>query len=223
MKLLGIETSTRIASVALWDAGKIQFCQETEVLASDILSDRIETVCRAGGVELEALDGFAVSIGPGSFTGLRVGVTTAKTLAWALSKPVLPVSSLAVIAQNFSDSRSELFLFLDAYKKKVYSALFSSDGQGCVERRTEDSLNFPESALQRVKGPARVIGGGVGRYGELVKARPELELTPSQLWVPRADRLCTLAARCWPAGLVDDPHTLVPQYLYSSESNMTGW
>ncbi|MDO8730653.1 MAG: tRNA (adenosine(37)-N6)-threonylcarbamoyltransferase complex dimerization subunit type 1 TsaB [Candidatus Omnitrophota bacterium] len=226
MKLLAVETSSAIFSVAASDGGSILASEQMQGLGqtSLLLTDLAESVLRQAGLSLESLDGFAISIGPGSFTGLRIGVMTVKTLAWALKKPVLPVSSLEVIANNLPDSGQPVVPFLDARKGKVYMACFAPDEKGSLRRIDPDAFLKPEEVLRSFKEPAILVGDGLKRYAELVNsaAPAGVEKAEPSLWVPRADVLCRLAARRWPEGLVDDPHRLVPQYLYSQESDIIG-
>ncbi|PIQ82308.1 MAG: tRNA (adenosine(37)-N6)-threonylcarbamoyltransferase complex dimerization subunit type 1 TsaB [Candidatus Omnitrophica bacterium CG11_big_fil_rev_8_21_14_0_20_64_10] len=223
MKLLGIETSTPTHSVALWNEGRITFRREVSSLASDSLVERVRQVLAEGEVPPEKLDGFTVSIGPGSFTGLRIGVAAVKTLAWALKKPVLPISSLEVTAQNFIAAGRPVFLFLDARKKKVYTACFIPGPSG-LTRSAPDRLLPPEPGLAEAPaGSVLFVGDGTRKYADLLKGKSEWTVAPEAGWIPSAERLVRLAAARWPAGVVDDPHTVVPQYLYSAESHITGW
>ena len=226
MKLLGLETSSPQFSVAVSSGPDILSFRQVDGqgLPSLLLTDLIQSVLEKAGVTLQQLDGFAVSIGPGSFTGLRVGVMTVKTLAWTLKKPVLPVSSLEVIANNLEHSAQPVVPFLDARKGNVYMASFAPDKQGLLQRIEPDTLLRPEEALRHFEEPAVLVGDGLKRYAELVNslAPAGVEQADPSLWIPLADLLCRLAARRWPAGLVDDPHRLVPQYLYSQESDIIG-
>jgi len=223
MILLGIETSSPAFSVAVAEQGKPKgFLQETGTgRASDLLADLIERVLAQAGLTLAQIDGFAVSIGPGSFTGLRVGVTTAKTLSWALKKPVAPISSLEVIAQNVRATLGVIQPFLDARKGKVYTARFSSEGR----RLIEDQLLLPEDALKLSPEPAILVGDGLKRYDQLAaeKQAQSWQLAEQAQWVPRADHLCRLAASAWPGNALEQTAALVPKYLYSQESNIIGW
>ena len=221
--VLAVETSSPIFSVAIGEGEKIlAFLQaEGKGPPSLLLTEIIRQATIQAGVPLKALDGFAVSIGPGSFTGLRVGVTTVKTLAWALQKPVVPVSSLEVMARNLKGQNRQVLTFVDARKAKVYSALFMCNGAAEIQRLTPDRLLSPEEALrQRRDQPVLIVGDGVRRYGELLR---NVEVADPSLWIPRADEVCRAAQVQWATARMDDPHRLVPQYLYSKESNITGW
>ena len=223
---LGIETSSPLFSVAVSDGEKILSCLQGEGQGrpSSLLTDLIQQALGQAGMELAKTDALTVSAGPGSFTGLRVGVMTVKTLAWALRKPVQPVSSLEVIAQNLAASPRDVLVFVDARKGHVYSALFSPGGDGQLARSTEDELLTPEQALARIRGAATIVGDGLKKFGQTVAEATgkKLEPAPADLWYPRADNVCRLAACQWPEGKVDDPHRLVPKYLYSKESDITG-
>lgn len=227
MKLLGIETSSPSFSVAVSEGPKILTTLQGEGQGrpSSLLTDLIQQSLEKAGLKLPELDGFAISIGPGSFTGLRVGVMTVKTLAWALKKPVLPISSLEVLAHGAGgvNSAPNIHLFLDARKGNVYWAHFRRNGEE-LQRMSPDELLRPEEALGRIKPPVLMVGDGLRRYAEVIASSSPsgFEQSPASLWIPRADLLCRIAHSRWPAGIVDDPHPLVPQYLYSMESDITG-
>ena len=226
VKILGIETSSPVFSVAVWREGQIASSLKVGGMGRPcaLLSDLIKETLLHAGTTLAELDGFAISIGPGSFTGLRVGVTTVKTVAFAMKKPVLPVSSLEVIAQNVGASRQAIVPFVDARKGKVYTALFSPDGAGRLKRMRQDELLPPQEALASPGQEMILIGDGIRRFFDLAKGAGErFILAPEWSWVPSAEHLCRIAAAEWPKGQVDDPHRLVPQYLYSKESDITGW
>ncbi len=227
MRLLSVETSSPIFSVAISEGEQILSSRQAKdpSYPSALLTELIREAATAAGLELSQLDGFAISIGPGSFTGLRVGVMTVKTLAWALKKPILPVSSLEVIAQNLADQPQPICIFVDARKGKVYTALFSPQPGGLVKRVSEDQLVPPEEPLKKVTKQTLLVGDGVRRYLDLIRSLAEgkVDLAPPQSWIPTAQNLCRIAAHRWPDTKVDDPHRLVPQYLYSQESDVTGW
>jgi len=227
MKLLAAETSSPVFSAAVCDGERILSSLKSDDPArrSDLLAEMIQEAIRTAGLTLPELDGFAVSIGPGSFTGLRVGVTTVKTLAWALKKKVLPVSTLEVIAHNLGRSSTPIGVFLDARKGKVYSALFEPNGSDRLKRLSPDQLLPPEEALKKFTGGVTLVGDGLRRYRDLLESGSggTWALAPESDWIPSAENLCRIAAFGWPHGVLDDPHRLVPQYLYSKESDITGW
>jgi len=233
LNLLGVETSSPVFSVAWMKAGHLaSFIQANgQGPPSLLLTDLIRQASKQAQMDLEDLDGLAISIGPGSFTGLRVGVMTVKTLAWALKKPVVPISSLEVMASNIQDWEGMIMAFVDARKGKVYSALFACSIGQPIRRLTPDRLLLPDQAVAwTLKEDAHllVLGDGLARYRSLLDPicsnQPHrIRLAEPHLWIPRADRLCQLAQAHWSMDRMDDPHRLVPQYLYSKESDITGW
>ncbi len=227
MNLLGIETSSLVFSVAVCDGERIlSFLKSNDpTRRSDYLTELIQEAIRTAGLTLAGLDGFTISIGPGSFTGLRVGVMTIKTLAWALMKPILPISTLEIIAYNFCRNSTSIGVFLDARKGKVYSASFAPDGIDNLKRSSPDQLLLPEEALEKFPRDTLLVGDGLKRYRDLLKSTNgrAWNCAPESEWIPSAEVLCRIAASRWPHGVLDDPHPLVPQYLYSKESDITGW
>ncbi|MCM8794987.1 MAG: tRNA (adenosine(37)-N6)-threonylcarbamoyltransferase complex dimerization subunit type 1 TsaB [Candidatus Omnitrophica bacterium] len=224
MILVAVETSSPLFSVAAWKDGAVVKELKADGMGqpSVLLTDWIDQVLKAAGCAPEEIDGFAISVGPGSFTGLRVGIMAVKTIAWVLKKPILPVSSLEVIAWNLDPGTETGCVFVDARKKKVYTASFSSDRQGNVSRLTPDRLVSPEEALAGLPDEAVILGDGIRRYRDLFKGN-RFRIAAESAWAPAAGRLARIAAARWPQGLLDDPHRLVPQYLYSQESDITGW
>ena len=121
MRILAIDTSTRFLSVAVADGGRAlaSHHREAHMKHSSQLVPVIEKVLKKSGIGLGGIDGFAVSIGPGSFTGLRIGVTTIKALAFSLKKPVAAVPTLDAIAEGVKGFAGIICPILDAKKKKV--------------------------------------------------------------------------------------------------------
>ncbi len=227
VRMLGVETSSSEFSVAVCEGEKILAALQAQGMGqpSALLTDLIQKGLTQAGWELSDLDGFALSIGPGSFTGLRVGVATVKTMAWALKKPALPVSSLEVLAQNVRGGSGEVLVFVDARKGKVYTARFSCEKDGTLKRLTQDRLMVPEELLRDLPKKGILIGDGIRRHQPLITSMGDgrVELAPPSAWIPEAQNLCRIAAARWPKARVDDPHSLVPEYLYSKESDITGW
>jgi len=234
MKLLGIETATLACSVAVSDGGHVL---ATMTVAgrdrpSDHLMASIEHCVRLAGWSASALDGIAVSAGPGSFTGIRVGVTAAKMLAYVLGKPVAAVSSLDVVAANVPSPRWPLWVLVDARKEKLYAACYDPSSAGhpssgrVVPRRVgPEQLITLEQLLPQLRGDVVVLGDGLVRYGAQIRAAVGERgcCLPPELWVPQASAVCRLGALAFAAGRGVSPHALVPQYLYSQESDITGW
>lgn len=142
MKILGIETSAVTASCALCEVGEntkviAEGSLHTDQVHSKTLLPFLEAMLKGAGISLADADAFAVSVGPGSFTGLRIGVSAVKGMAYALNKPCRAVSSLLGLAHRFTGTDAVICAVMDARCRQVYNALFRVSG-GAVERLCED-------------------------------------------------------------------------------------
>ena len=151
MKLLAIESSALVASAAIVteDAVLAEYSTDLIKTHSETLMPMIEAVCTMTQTDLSTIDAIAVSKGPGSFTGLRIGAATAKGLALALDKKIIPVSSLAAMAYNFAGSEQLIVPMMDARRDQVYTGIYCfsreyiNNGFSECEAVTEDLNTLP--------------------------------------------------------------------------------
>jgi tRNA threonylcarbamoyladenosine biosynthesis protein TsaB len=181
----------------------------------------IERLLHETAVTWPMLDGIAVSIGPGSFTGLRIGMATAKGLACAAEKPLLGVSTLAGLASVCSTTKL-ICAVLDARKKEVYSAFFRRDEDGQIRQTAKISVISPEHLAERIEEPVYMIGDAVATYGEYWREAVGnlLEFAPSQLHPPSAASLGLLAAEQLQAGKILDIGSACPSYVRASDAEL---
>lgn len=172
MLVLGIETSTTQGGVALvGQTGLVsEYTLNIEVTHSERLLPTIDRMLQDAGLGLGAVQGIAVSIGPGSFTGLRIGLSTAKGLAYATGIPVVSVATLEALAWTVPSCRWPICPVLDARKQEVYTALFQHDPAGLV-RLMEDVALAPEALCDKIRKPTLFLGDGLGSYGDLFRRR----------------------------------------------------
>lgn len=162
MKILALETSTMLGGIAVVDevAGLIA---ETRLNVKTTHSERLMTVIdftlKQSSLSLDDIDAFAVAIGPGSFTGLRIGLSTAKGLSFATGKPIVTVPTLDAFSWNFPFSMFPVCLMLDARKSEVYSAVFVWQDTGFEKKIPETSIK-PENLLTGLR--ERMIFAGEG-------------------------------------------------------------
>ncbi len=220
MALLAIETATRQLGVAVIEGEELR--SSYQVLADYPhgveLPDAVARVVREARTSLGALDGIVVDIGPGSFTGLRIGLAFAKALAFSRRTPLVGVPSLDVLASGVPWCPSPIMPLLDAKRGNVYTALYRmADG---MPAREGDCLLVPvDEALERVQGPRILLGDGCGRYRREIEGRlgATARVLPQEWWLPNAATLARLGHRRMQQGPGDDPATLVPLYLYHRE------
>lgn len=226
MKLLAIETATLAGGVALMDeAGLIaEYRLHVEVRHSERLLAAIDRLLTDGGVGLAELDAVAVSIGPGSFTGLRVGLSTAKGLAMGRGKPLVAVPTLEAMAALFPYSNALIAPMLDARRNEVYWGLFDTRG-GMPVRIHPESAASPEAALEAigsVQRPILAVGEGAERYRDLLLSRrPEgIIFPPKALRFPSAASVAELGLMKLQRGEVVSAEAAAPFYLRASTAEL---
>lgn len=221
MKILGIDTSTPIGSVALIDGDNIVAEHTLDIVQahSSRLMPAIDSVLKWGDITVDALDGCAVGIGPGSFTGIRIGVATIKSICYAVDKPIVGVSTLEAIAYNLRWSNSIICPLLDARRSEIYGAIF--EGRTKWERLSGD-LCLPINAfLDRIQEdtPAdcviNFVGDGLATYGDVVRENlgDRVHFADAIFNVPRGGTIAYLGAQRLQQGDSDSYWTLVPNYV----------
>ena len=158
LKLLGIDTSGKIAAVALCDENTV--LAQTTILTKLTHSQVILPLCKEmllnAGVTLEEIDGIAVADGPGSYTGLRIGISAVKALAFALNKPCIGISTLESLAYNINGFNGIVSSIMSARQDLVYTASFSL-GDNKVERITEDRILSKQALFEELNELNRQI------------------------------------------------------------------
>ena len=221
--LLAIDTSTLTSSAALLDGERVVVEKSAGASqTSEALLPLVDEVLRAAGKTPADLDLVACGAGPGSFTGLRIGLATAKGLCFALGKPMLAVSSLAALALEAPGAAGALVLSLvDARRGEVYAGLFRLREDGTPESLIEEAVFTPEAIAQLVReraagAPVAIVGDGVPVAPQIFAA---LGRTPRDASVtPRASAVGRIAATRWSAGAVDELGTATPAYIRLAEA-----
>lgn len=169
MRILGVDSSTKYAGVSVIEDGKVlaQSTLQFKASHSEKLLPEIVHILDIMKIPLESIDYYAVTVGPGSFTGLRVAVSTVKGLAFVTGKRVIPVSTLEVLARSLSFVPYQICPILDARKKEVFTALFRWNG-GRFERLREDSVLKSEELVGLIDEKTLFIGDGLDIYREFL-------------------------------------------------------
>ncbi len=223
MKILSLETSTKTFSLAVSDHQKILASRHfklTKVLSSSIIP-AINGILKKSRLALKDLDGFAIGLGPGSFTSLRVGLSTVKGLSFATGKPIVGISSLDVLAMNApSTVGASICVACDARRNLVYSCFYRRSKNG-LERTSEYFLAEIDEILNKIKGTAFFVGDGVGLYKEKIVARGQQSsrnlLAQEKDWYPHARYLAELATPRFVKKEFDSVDEIVPLYLYPED------
>lgn len=212
MRILGIETATRAASVAVVFDGKIlaESLRESPQSFSETLMPQVEEVIKSSGA-FENLDAVAVSIGPGSFTGLRIGLATAKALAYAWGIKIIGVPTLLAMSYNFPNAK--VVPMIDAQKNRAYCQLFDK--------------NLPLSELEvkpidEVITEAGRLDGEIFLCGDVlhkikIPLPPNVKLAPPHLRMPRASSVTICAETL---NKVDNVMNLEPLYVRRAEAEV---
>ncbi|SFM41300.1 tRNA (adenosine(37)-N6)-threonylcarbamoyltransferase complex dimerization subunit type 1 TsaB [Thermodesulforhabdus norvegica] len=232
MKILAADTSTMTGSLALVefngnDDGTVLFEESitSQVTHSRRLLAHIDYLLKEIGLSISDVDGFVVGTGPGSFTGIRIGVTTFKSLAWGLRKPVKGIPSLDALARQFSFFRGLICPVVDARKKEFYWALYEGSGQGTVSRTTEYSVTSADlliTAIDDFEGEIVLCGNGCSVIGEYLTAElgGRVYKAPPEFNIIRAVHLAAAALPDFINNSTDDPVTLTPCYVRPSEAEL---
>lgn len=212
MKLLAFDTATEACTAALWLDGEIRERFERRSQHSEHLLPMIDALLKEAGIGLRGLDAIAFGRGPGSFTGLRIGAGIAQGLAFGAGLPVVPVSSLAALAQGIDAGR--VLAAFDARMQQVYWGAYRRNAQGLVEPLQAEMVADP-AAVPLPEGRGWV-GGGSGwdaygpqlaqRLGGVVERRVAGAL-------PQARHLAMLAAAAFAAGQAVSAEEAVPVYI----------
>jgi tRNA threonylcarbamoyladenosine biosynthesis protein TsaB len=240
MKILGIDTATSSASVALVDAGKLVMEEiypqsrpsadkpslRTRPHHSTTVLPLIETLLQKAKVSFDELSALAVSIGPGSFTGLRIGLSTVKGLVYGSNVPVVAISTLAAMAARVTDAEGLVCPISDARKNEVYAALFTKM-EGKLQRLTSDRVSPAGTILEQIlsrsgEGRSLFVGDGVRVCRDLILSSlgDRAVLTSGDDYPSIASGVAFLAEDRVRRSDFDPIGPLVPVYLRPSEAEM---
>ena len=186
MKILGLETSARACSAAVTEDGAVlaSAFQCTGLTHSRTLMPIVKHLFQNTGIAPQELDAIAVAVGPGSFTGIRIGVSAAKGLAFSLDKPAAAVSTLAAMARNAAFAGGLILCAMDARRGQIYNAVFSAEG-GVLTRLTPDrAISLDDLAEERksFETPQFVVGDGAELcYNDANERSQHVVLAPPHL------------------------------------------
>jgi len=222
--ILALDTASPTGSVALYAQGQLQ----GEVLLhlktnhAERLLGAIDQLLHGVGASLDEVDALAVVRGPGSFTGLRVGMATAKGLALSLGCPLVGISTLEALAHNLPFAGLQVCTLLDARKNEVYAGLFHFES-GRMQRVGEEQVVAPEKLLATLTAETLFVGDGAERYRSLIVRQMggRAHFAPAPLNQPRAAMVAWLADSVLEGGLPVAADALSPVYIRPSEAELS--
>lgn len=216
MRVLAVETSTLAGGVALLDGDRVlgELVLDVRATHSERLMPAIDRLLGEAGWGPAELEGLAVAIGPGSFTGLRIGLSAVKGLALALGIPVAAVPTLDAMAASLPFAALPVCPVLDARKGEVYASLYRWNGQA-MERQWAYLALVPDALAARLTEPTVVLGDGA----RLIRS-PHARLAPPHRRLPSPAAVGVLGLCRLRAGEHVPPGELVPLYLRPSEAEL---
>ena len=223
MKILAFETSAKAASVALVDNGKLlgESYQNTGLTHSQTLMVMAEELLKSCNLSVRDVEAVAVAAGPGSFTGVRIGVAAAKGFAWGGELPCYGVSTLEAMALSLGAWDGYVVPAMDARRNQVYTAIFRAE-KGVLSRVEEDMAISLEELKEKIKNfsePVFLVGdGAVLCYNTLLEEVPGLVLPPEHRMHQRATGVALAAQAMADAGDPGNGGSLTPNYLRLSQA-----
>lgn len=225
MRILAIESSAVTASVAIMtdDVLTAEYTINYKKTHSQTLLPMIEEICNMTETAPETLDLIAISAGPGSFTGLRIGAATGKGLALALDKPVVAVPTLAAMAYNMYGTDCLVCPVMDARRQHLYTGLYAFDNAGTLQSLKEQSLLSCDETAQMLNQYGRkviFVGDGISAAGEALKEKLTCpyEAAPAHMCTQRAGSVAMLAKVMYDRGEYMDAAKMAPDYLRPSQA-----
>ncbi len=218
MKILAMDTSSVNATVCISDENKIlgEYTVSNDRAHSQIIMPMLNDLLNNCSMTIKDIDVFAVAIGPGSFTGLRIGMAAMKTLAQSLSKPIIGASTLDEIAESFLFSDKIICPILDARRNEVYNAMYLN-GEKIVSERVVD---FDEILIELANKEIIFAGDATLKYRERIMSfnNPLWKIAPPSMSMQRSSSLASIALKRAINNDFDNLYDLSPLYLRLSQA-----
>lgn len=197
MNILGIDTSSKVLSIALGD-GKRIIVEESHLLDrrhSSLLVLKIKEMLEKLSLSIDDVGAFVVGLGPGSFTGLRIGVSSVKGFGIATKKPCIGIPSIDAMALNVDKEGKAIVPVIDAKRNQVYSAIYRKK-RGHIIRESEYLLLSIDKVMEKIGGPAVFLGDGINLYRERIQRFSKKAVFLGEgYWYPKADNLIKLVVK----------------------------
>jgi tRNA threonylcarbamoyladenosine biosynthesis protein TsaB len=223
MRILAVDTATVSCSVAIVDRASLaaEFTVNRKETHSKHLMEMIDSVLKISGFDLSAVDGFAVTKGPGSFTGLRIGISTVKGLAEASEKPIVGISSLEALAAQVPFSPNIICPLIDARKGEVYFSRYRFIN-GQLKRQTDEQVTRPEKVFDDVEESCLFVGNGALLYKNMIleKLNSFASFAPMNHNTIHASTVAYLSMAKFKSENTDSIETFSPHYIRRSDAEL---
>lgn len=218
MKILGIDTTSNFLILGAYDNGKIyDYNLELGRKHSALLIVTIERLLKALGWKPQDLDYFACGVGPGSFTGIRIGLAVIKGLAWAIKKPVIGVATLDVLARNAKATNGFIIPIIDAKRNLIYCSIYKTEDKR-IQRIAPYMLLTEGEFFKKAKNRAIILGDALDLYREkILKKIKGATILDKDYWRLRGHHIMEVALEKIMAGKINTAFDLKPLYLYPKE------
>jgi tRNA threonylcarbamoyladenosine biosynthesis protein TsaB len=215
MRILALDTSTEACSVALMLDGNLRSrCEMTERSHAELVLPMVDTLLAEAGAKLGSLDAIAFGRGPGGFTGVRIAAGVAQGLAYGAGRPVVPVSSLAAVAEQATAVPGESVLVCnDARMGEVYWGVYRREADGSVTSLVAEKVSPPDRVGEGAPAAGHAAGNALGAYPALAVRLVAEGLQLQQGIYPRADAIARLGARLFAAGGGVPAEQALPVYV----------
>lgn len=218
MKILGIDTTTKRLCLGLYVDGKFyEYSLEVGRSLSELLVPTIQRVISTLGIKITEIDYFACGLGPGSFTGMRIGLATIKGLSVVKNKPVIGISTLDILAKNVPLKDRLIVTALDARRELIYCSSYKYE-QGNLKRKSAYALLSLDELVKKFPSKVVILGDAVGLYADALLTRiKNATVLDKDYWSPQAHNLISLALAKIKAKQFYSSLTVKPIYLYPKE------
>jgi len=222
LKILGLDTSTMISTCAVMEGNEIigEYTINQNMSHSEKLVPMIKELLDNLNLRPKDIDLYGVALGPGSFTGLRIGVGTVKTLAHLFDKPIVGISTLEALAYNLPYNKT-IVPMIDARRNRVYTGIYTWQGEELKTLKEEEAIEI-EKLFEILDDYEDIVISGDGSqvYKDVIRENlgDRIKVATAGANICRASSICDLAKRNYERGLVDDYYKIAPEYLRPSQA-----
>lgn len=225
MKVLGIDTSSMATSICVIEDNKLicEYTINTKKTHSQKLMPMIENMLNISDININEIDLIAICEGPGSFTGLRIGMSTAKAISHINNLPIVGVNSLEILAGNMNLCDKKICSILDAQRTQVYYGKYKFENNEIVELQNIDVIEIDEllQELSNSNDEWILVGEAVYKYEEKIKEIDNISIAASSHNVSKASSLCSIAMNKYNKNIdVYDCYSINPKYIRKSQAEV---